>query len=143
MSVDNPIRKGSLSQLRSNPVSRNADLLQRENSNSTLKAGLKNSPSAAFRSVPRQGHESPFQRKSLNNVATYYQEISKNPRARQSIEKYQALFGRKGDDSGNIPASRLNEIDDMEDDNERPGPGSYTGLYSNSSFSSLKKERFQ
>ena len=31
----------------------------------------------------------------------------------------------------------------MEDNNELPGPGSYTGLYSNSSFSSLKKERFQ
>ena len=31
----------------------------------------------------------------------------------------------------------------MEDKNEPPGPGQYTGLYSNSSFTTLKKDRFE
>lgn len=70
--MDNSARKGSVSTLKSNTISRNPDLLQRHNSNSTLNAGLKNSPSAAFKSVPRQGHESPFRRNGQNQVGAYY-----------------------------------------------------------------------
>ena len=38
----------------------------------------------------------------------------------------------------------MNEIDDMEDNfGPTPGPGQYTGIYTNSSFTTEKKTRFQ
>ena len=123
-------------------------LLPRDSSSGSLlaKHSMQTSPSAVFRSVPRERDGGCYQsrKKVPNHLSAYYQDLSRNPRASSGAERYQAIMGRKRTvDYDSVPAARMNELDDLDDEFDSPGPGHYAGIYSNSSFTVKPNARFQ